>query len=241
MSHEQLGQDPKRNRQIFASIAHRYDLANDVMTFGIARHWRRLTAQRAEARPGDQVLDLATGTGDLALVFKRIVGPTGKVVGVDVSPEMLASAPKKAQEAQLEVDFFEADATNLPFEESSFDVCSIAYGIRNVSDPLKALSEMVRVLKPGGRLVVLETGKPTSALLAGLYQFYFRQMIPRLGALVTGEKAAYQYLNESSMAFPSGKDFLNLMQEAGKSQLSNLSSTSLMGGASYLYRAVKEK
>lgn len=234
-----LGQDPQKNRQIFASIAHRYDLANDLMTLGIARYWRQLAVNWSEVQPGERVLDLATGTGDLALAFKQKVGPSGSVIGTDVSTEMLSFAPAKAARLNLEVHFEEADATQLPFEDSSFDICSIAYGIRNVSDPIKALAEMGRVLRPGGRMIILETGRQSSKVLAQLYQLYFRQVIPRIGALVTGNKDAYQYLNESSMQFPSGEEFLQLMKQAVPSGFSTIEYRSLMGGASYLYRGVR--
>ncbi|NVJ25382.1 MULTISPECIES: bifunctional demethylmenaquinone methyltransferase/2-methoxy-6-polyprenyl-1,4-benzoquinol methylase UbiE [Myxococcus] len=201
-------------RQMFSSIATRYDVTNEVLSFGIHRLWRRTAVRLSRAKEGDSVLDCASGTGDLALVFKRKVGSNGRVVGTDFCPEMLESAPSKAAKAGLQVDFQVADAMALPFADNSFDVASIAFGIRNVDDPVKCLSEMGRVVKPGGRVVVLEFGQPQGAFGA-LFRFYSKTVMPAIGGLLTGNRAAYEYLPRTSAAFPAGDRFLSLMDQSG--------------------------
>ncbi|MCP3060277.1 bifunctional demethylmenaquinone methyltransferase/2-methoxy-6-polyprenyl-1,4-benzoquinol methylase UbiE [Myxococcus sp. K38C18041901] len=201
-------------RQMFSSIATKYDVTNEVLSFGIHRLWRRTAVRLSQAKPGDSVLDCASGTGDLALAFKRKVGATGHVIGTDFCAEMLESGPAKAAKAGLPVDFQVADAMDLPFEDNRFDVASIAFGIRNVDDPVKCLSEMGRVVKPGGRVVVLEFGQPTGAFGA-LFRFYSKTVMPTVGGLLTGNRAAYEYLPRTSAAFPAGERFLSLMDQSG--------------------------
>jgi demethylmenaquinone methyltransferase/2-methoxy-6-polyprenyl-1,4-benzoquinol methylase len=201
-------------RQMFSSIATRYDVTNEVLSFGIHRLWRRAAVKHSAAKGGDAVLDCATGTGDLALAFKRKVGNTGRVMGTDFCPEMLQSAPAKAAQAGLQVEFQVADAMALPFADDTFEVASIAFGIRNVDDPVACLREMARVVKPGGRVVVLEFGQP-SGLFGGLFRFYSRVIMPTLGGLLTGNRAAYEYLPRTAAAFPAGERFLDLMDKAG--------------------------
>ncbi|MFY1827783.1 bifunctional demethylmenaquinone methyltransferase/2-methoxy-6-polyprenyl-1,4-benzoquinol methylase UbiE [Myxococcus fulvus] len=201
-------------RQMFSSIATKYDVTNEVLSFGIHRLWRRTAVRLSQAKPGDSVLDCASGTGDLALAFKRKVGATGHVIGTDFCAEMLESGPAKAAKAGLQVDFQVADAMDLPFEDNRFDVASIAFGIRNVDDPVKCLSEMGRVVKPGGRVVVLEFGQPTGAFGA-LFRFYSKTVMPAVGGLLTGNRAAYEYLPRTSAAFPAGERFLSLMDQSG--------------------------
>lgn len=201
-------------RQMFSSIATRYDVTNEVLSFGIHRLWRRTAVRLSQAKPGDSVLDCASGTGDLALAFKRKVGGTGRVLGTDFCAEMLESAPAKAAKAGLQVDFQVADAMALPFADNSFDVASIAFGIRNVDDPVKCLQEMGRVVKPGGRVVVLEFGQPEGAFGA-LFRFYSKTVMPTIGGLLTGNRAAYEYLPRTSAAFPAGERFLSLMDQSG--------------------------
>ncbi|AKF81874.1 ubiquinone biosynthesis protein UbiE [Myxococcus fulvus 124B02] len=199
---------------MFSSIATKYDVTNEVLSFGIHRLWRRTAVRLSQAKPGDSVLDCASGTGDLALAFKRKVGATGHVIGTDFCAEMLESGPAKAAKAGLAVDFQVADAMDLPFEDNRFDVASIAFGIRNVDDPVKCLKEMGRVVKPGGRVVVLEFGQPTGAFGA-LFRFYSKTVMPTVGGLLTGNRAAYEYLPRTSAAFPAGERFLSLMDQSG--------------------------
>ncbi|XXF81126.1 bifunctional demethylmenaquinone methyltransferase/2-methoxy-6-polyprenyl-1,4-benzoquinol methylase UbiE [Myxococcaceae bacterium GXIMD 01537] len=201
-------------RQMFSSIATRYDVTNEVLSFGIHRLWRRKAVKYSGAKEGDSVLDCATGTGDLALSFKRKVGASGRVMGTDFCPEMLQSAPAKAAEAGLAVEFQVADAMALPFADNTFDVASISFGIRNVDDPVQCLREMGRVVKPGGRVVVLEFGQPTGPFGA-LFRMYSKVIMPAIGGLLTGNRAAYEYLPRTSAAFPAGERFLDLMDQSG--------------------------
>ncbi|MFL5356941.1 bifunctional demethylmenaquinone methyltransferase/2-methoxy-6-polyprenyl-1,4-benzoquinol methylase UbiE [Archangium sp.] len=204
-------------RQMFSSIATKYDVTNEVMSFGIHRLWRRAAVRLSGAQEGSAVLDCATGTGDLALAFKRKVGASGRVVGTDFCKEMLDNAPAKAAREGLQLEFQVADAMDLPFADNSFDVASIAFGIRNVDDPVKCLEEMGRVVRPGGRVVVLEFGQPTG-LFGALFRLYSKVVMPTIGGLLTGNRAAYEYLPRTSAAFPAGDKFLALMDQSGAYQ-----------------------
>jgi demethylmenaquinone methyltransferase/2-methoxy-6-polyprenyl-1,4-benzoquinol methylase len=217
---------------MFASIARRYDAANEVLSLGVHRAWRRAAVGLSGVRPGQRVLDCATGTGDLALAFKRAVGPTGEVVGTDFCAEMLEEAPRKARRAGLEVRFEVADVLALPYADDSFDVTSIAFGIRNVDDPVRCLREMARVVRPGGRVVVLEFGQPRGPFGA-LFRVYSRQVMPAIGGLLTGNRAAYEYLPRTAAAFPAGDRFLDLMDEAGA--FASRTATPLLAGTAYVY------
>ncbi|WP_338866061.1 bifunctional demethylmenaquinone methyltransferase/2-methoxy-6-polyprenyl-1,4-benzoquinol methylase UbiE [Myxococcus stipitatus] len=201
-------------RQMFSSIATRYDVTNEVLSFGVHRLWRRTAVRLSQAKAGESVLDCASGTGDLALAFKRKVGGTGRVLGTDFCAEMLESAPSKAAKAGLQVDFQVADAMALPFADNSFDVASIGFGIRNVDDPVKCLQEMGRVVKPGGRVVVLEFGQP-EGVFGALFRIYSKTVMPTIGGLLTGNRAAFEYLPRTSAAFPAGERFLSLMDQSG--------------------------
>lgn len=221
-----------RVRQMFAAIAPRYDVANEVLSLGVHRLWRRIAVRESGVRPGQSVLDCATGTGDLAIAFKRAVGPAGRVVGTDFCAEMLALAPHKAQRASLDIDFELADATALPYPDASFDVSSIAFGIRNVDDPMQCLRELARVTRPGGRVVVLEFGQP-SGIFGSLFRFYCRTILPRVGGALTGDRSAYEYLPRTAAAFPCGERFLGLMRQA--SAFDELKAKSLTFGVAYVY------
>lgn len=230
------GPSPEKIRTLFGSIAHGYDRANDVMTFGMARRWRQALVRWSGAQAGSRVLDCATGTGDLAIDFKRVVGPTGHVIGTDFCQEMLEHGPRRAEALGLDIGFELADATELPYEDNRFDVVSMAYGIRNVNDPIKALAEMARVCKPGGRVMILETGEGQLPLIKLAMSFYFQKVVPKLGGWVTGRPQAYEYLSESSLKFPSGNEFLKLMKASGS--FAETDYRSVMGGASFLYRGL---
>lgn len=222
-------------RMMFSSIAHRYDVTNEVLSFGIHRLWRRTAVRLSGAAPGMSVLDCATGTGDLALAFKRKVGEQGNVLGTDFCPEMLQTAPQKAEREGLSVSFEVADVLSLPYADSRFDVASISFGIRNVDDPVQCLRELGRVVKPGGRVVVVEFGQPRG-FFGGLFRFYSKVVMPNIGALLTGNRQAYEYLPRTAAAFPAGDDFLRLMDEAGSYR--ERTAHPLTFGTAYVYVGV---
>ncbi len=219
--------------QMFSQIAPRYDLANDVMSMGTHRLWRKKAVAAAGAKPGDAVLDCATGTGDLAIDFKRVVGPTGSVLGTDFNADMLKTAPQKAKAAGFDDLKFEvADATALPYADKRFDIASISFGIRNVDDPTKCLRELARVVKPGGRVMVLEFGQPTG-VFGALFRVYARFAMPLIGWALTGNRAAYEYLPRTASKFPSNEKFLGLMDDSRA--FSAKQAIPLMWGLAYIY------
>lgn len=200
--------------QMFDRIAARYDTLNRIISLGIDRSWRRKTVREMQLRDGDRVLDLATGTADLALeVAKR---DTLEVVGSDPSTQMLAIGRRKVEKRGLgdRVRLETGDAQELPYDADSFDACCMAFGIRNVPDRLAALREMARVIRPGGRVAILELGEPRGGLLGPLARFHIRQVVPTLGAILSGSKE-YRYLQRSIAAFPSPEEFAALMETAG--------------------------
>jgi len=202
-------------REMFGAIALRYDRANEVLSFGVHRRWRRRAVRLSGAASGMSVCDCATGTGDLAMAFQRTVGPNGTVVGVDFADTMILEARRKAAKAGLAIDYRVADVLALPFDDHSFDIASIAFGIRNVDDPLLGVKEMARIVRPGGRVLVLEFGQPDAALFGRVYRWYSRRVIPAVGRLITGRAAAYCYLAESASRFPAGEAFGALMRMTG--------------------------
>jgi demethylmenaquinone methyltransferase/2-methoxy-6-polyprenyl-1,4-benzoquinol methylase len=222
-------------RSMFASIADRYDVTNSVLSLGIHHLWRKKAVRLSGAKSGDKVLDCATGTGDLAITFKKKVGDTGYVKGTDFCQEMIDPAPSKAKKKGLIIDFEVADAMDLPYHDNTFDISSISFGIRNVDDPLVCLQEMSRVVRPGGRVVVLEFGQP-KGIMSWPYRFYSKYIIPFIGGLLTGNRDAYQYLPETSAAFPAGQAFLELMKKSGS--FSAQDSHKLNGGIAYIYVGV---
>lgn len=220
-------------REMFSSIAPRYDVANVVLSLGLDRTWRRAAVRESGVGPGARVLDCATGTGDLAFAFRRAVGSGGSVVGTDFCEPMLGPARQKAHRAGLgDVRFEVADALALPYPDATFDVAAIAFGIRNVDDPVQCLREMARVVRPGGRVVVLEFGQPEGTFGA-LYRLYSRSLMPRIGGLLTGNRSAYEYLPRTAAAFPAGESFLRLMDEAGS--FSARHSRPLSGDIAFVY------
>ena len=202
-------------RDIFDEVAPGYDRANQVLSLGVHHRWRRRLVRAAQAKTGMMVLDCATGTGDLAFEFKRIVGPSGQVSGLDFSPRMISWAEKKAARLELPVDFMIGDVLALPFPDDTFDITSIAFGIRNVDDPVAGLREMARVVRPGGGVAVLEFGQPDTAFFSRLYRWYSNRVIPTIGGWITGRPSSYRYLIESSAAFPAGDRFVDLMEQTG--------------------------
>jgi demethylmenaquinone methyltransferase/2-methoxy-6-polyprenyl-1,4-benzoquinol methylase len=226
--------NPEIIRQMFSKVAKNYDRGNNILSMGIHHLWRKKLVKLSGARATQSVLDCATGTGDLAIEFKQAVGKSGSVIGTDFCIEMLGPAPKKAAEKKLEIRFEPADVTQLQYKDNQFDITSISFGIRNVSDPVKALNEMARVTKPGGQVMVLEFGQVYVPVFGPLYNFYSEKVLPKLGGLVTGQGEAYEYLQRSSSAFPCREKFLDLMKQTGK--FSEMSYTSLTGGIAYIYK-----
>ena len=220
---------------MFSDIAGSYDRANSVLSLGVHHLWRRSTVKRSDVRPGDSVLDCATGTGDLAIAFKKAVGDDGHVAGTDFCADMLSFAPAKAEKAGLAIDWEVQDAMNLTYDDDSFDVASIAFGIRNVDDPVQALRSMGRVVRPGGRVMVLEFGRPLW-WMKPFFNFYSKVIIPAIGGLVSGKRDAYQYLTRTSAAFPTGDEFLSLMDDA--QMFAERRTVPLTGGIAYLYIGV---
>lgn len=197
---------------MFAAIARRYDLANDVLSLGVHRGWRRRLVRALGVSPGAVALDVCCGTGDLALALARA---GAEVAAIDFCPEMVALAQSKAPRSRRP-RLMVADALRLPFPDATFDVVTVAFGIRNVVDPVAGLREMARVCRPGGRVAVLEFCRPRFPVFSTLYGFYFRSVLPRLGAAVSGDRAgAYRYLQETVAAFPERDAFLALMRDAG--------------------------
>lgn len=217
---------------MFGAIAGRYDRANTVLSGPVHHLWRRTAVRWSGVGKGNAVLDCATGTGDLAIAFKKVVGPNGRVVGTDFTPEMIELARRKAQDITFDV----ADVTALPFDDDSFDAASISFGIRNVGDPAQGLAEMARVVRPGGHVLVLEFGQPSNRVASSLYDAYRRHFLPRLGGAVTGERGAYEYLESSAAKFPCGEDFVSLMRGAARFQ--SIDVKVLTFGIAYLYRGL---
>lgn len=197
--------------QMFGAIADRYDLMNRVMTLGRDQRWRGQAVEVANLALGGAALDVATGTGDLAFLLRERVGPEGRVVGVDFTPEMLRLARKKAASRGLSVSFEEGDAENLRFATASFQAVTCAFGVRNFENRERGVREMARVTAPGGRVVILELTPPRNPLA----RRYMDQVVPRLGQILARARDAYTYLPESAEQFPEPRELGKMMQAAG--------------------------
>ena len=204
-------------RSVFDSVASRYDLMNDLMSGGVHRLWKRYTIELSAARPGQIILDIAGGTGDLAARFSRLVGPEGQVILADINAAMLEVGRDRLIDkgAKGNIEVVQADAQALPFKDNSVDCITIAFGLRNVTDKALALRSMLRVLRPGGRLLVLEFSKPTSALLGKVYDQYSFQILPAMGRLIAQDADSYRYLAESIRKHPDQETLLAMMEDAG--------------------------
>lgn len=216
--YQTVGRDEKagRVRDVFDSVASRYDVMNDLMSAGLHRVWKRLTIEHAAVRRGQTVLDLAGGTGDLAAKFLNQVGASGRVVLADINASMLEEGRRRLIDggAASTLSVVQVDAENLPFADSTFDCITIAFGLRNVTDKDAALASMHRVLKPGGKALVLEFSKPADSLKP-LYDFYSFSVLPLMGKLVANDADSYQYLAESIRMHPDQDTLAKMMQSAG--------------------------
>ncbi len=204
-------------RGVFDSVAGKYDLMNDLMSFGIHRLWKRITLSRTGLRPGMRALDLAGGTGDLASGMRRQVGREGLVVLSDINAQMLMRGRDRLLDegAGAEAQAVQLDAERIPFADNSFDALTIGFGLRNVTHKEQALAEMLRVLKPGGRALVLEFSRPRHTALQRLYDLYSFKALPLMGRLVAGDEPSYQYLVESIRMFPDQETLKGMMEAAG--------------------------
>jgi len=213
---EKVPADEKAGRVagVFSSVASRYDLMNDLMSAGLHRLWKRFTVDQSGLRPGQRVLDVAGGTGDLAIQFAKRVGPTGGVVLTDINAAMLKRGRDRVIDAGNVMPAVQCDAEHLPFHDSCFDCVSVAFGLRNMTDKLRALTEMHRVLRPGGRLLVLEFSHVWQPLQR-LYDAYSFNVIPRLGKLITDDSESYRYLAESIRMHPDQEQLKTLLEQAG--------------------------
>jgi len=202
---------------VFDSVATKYDLMNDVLSLGIHRIWKRFTINCSGARSGQKVLDLAGGTGDLTAKFSRIVGKTGSVVLADINDSMLKVGRTKLRDSGIvgNVEYIQANAEELPFPDNHFDIVTIAFGLRNVTDKDKALASIFRVLKPGGRLLVLEFSKPLYKPVSKFYDFYSFNVLPKLGKLIANDSESYQYLAESIRMHPDQETLKEMMNKVG--------------------------
>ena len=224
--------------KVFDSVAGRYDLMNDVMSFGIHRLWKRFAIEQAAVRPGHKVLDVAGGTGDLSAVFAKLVGANGRVTIADINAAMLEVGRARLADRGLagNIEFVQADAEDLPFPDNHFDAITIAFGLRNVTHQDRALASMFRVLKPGGRLLVLEFSKPVLPGLGAVYDAYSFNLLPKFGKLIANDEASYRYLVESIRKHPDQETLKGLMEAAGFERVHYFN---LSGGIVALHKGYK--
>ncbi len=222
-------------RGMFDRIAGVYDLMNSAMTAGLHHQWRERAVDRAQVGPGSDALDVCCGTGDLALELRRRIGPDGRVVGSDFSEPMLELARRKSGDEGLPVEFGWADALELPYGDESFDAVTIGFGARNLADLDKGLAEMARVLRPGGRLVILEITRPQREPLASFYSLWFDRVVPVIGTFA-GDSDAYSYLPNSVRTFPAPERLASMMDAAGFTEIRWLL---LAGGIIAVHSATK--
>lgn len=238
--YQTIGKDEKVEKvaDVFHSVAAKYDIMNDLMSGGIHRLWKKLTIEASCARKGHHILDIAGGTGDLAAKFSRIVGNEGHVILADINNSMLNVGRDKLTDKGIvsNINYVQANAECLPFPDNHFDCITIAFGLRNVTDKDAALHSMYRILKPGGRLLVLEFSKPTNPLLEKVYDTYSFKLLPKMGQLVANDSESYQYLAESIRMHPDQETLKGMMDEAGFDQTSYYNMT---GGIVALHKGLK--
>lgn len=233
-----LEEKAQRVRAVFDSVADKYDVMNDVMSLGVHRLWKRFAIEMTGLRPGQRALDLASGTGDLAMQLAERVGARGLVVASDINAAMLGRGRERLVNKGVvgNVEYTLANAESLPFADDNFDCVTIAFGLRNVTDKDAALRSIYRVLKPGGRLLVLEFSKPVAPGLAPIYDTYSFKLLPLMGKLIADDEASYRYLAESIRMHPGQRELKTMMEAAGfeKCEFFNLS-----GGIVALHRGYK--
>jgi len=223
-------------RQMFAAIAQHYDVLNTVLSFGLHHYWRQQVVTVSGIPSGARLLDVCSGTADLALAFARYLGHDGQVIAMDFCEAMLDRGHQKAVQQGIHLRSTLADAQHLPFGDAVFDVVTVAFGLRNVDNLTTALREMYRVLRPGGTALVLEFGQPHGAVLGPLYRFYSHYILPRLGGWVSGHPEAYTYLPRTAAVFPAGVRFV---REMVAQDFTDVHAQALSGGIVYLYRAMR--
>ena len=223
---------------IFNSVADRYYLMNHLMSIGIHRIWKRFAIELSAVREGNSVLDIAGGTGDLAIKFSDIVGPDGTVVLADINESMLKVGRDKLLDKcwRSNINFVQTDAQKLPFPDANFECITIAFGLRNVTDKSAALKSMYRALKPGGRLLILEFSKPTNEILAKAYDTYSFHILPLMGKIVANDSDSYKYLAESIRMHPDQEELQILVEDAG---FSNCDYYNMTGGIVAIHRGIK--
>jgi len=223
---------------VFHSVASKYDIMNDLMSLGIHRIWKRLTIESSGVRPGYKVLDIAGGTGDLTMQFSKRVGEQGQVVLADINSSMLNVGRDRLLDRGYgsNIEFVQANAETLPFPDNHFNCVSIAFGLRNVTDKDKAIASMTRVLKPGGRLLILEFSKPSNPMLSTIYDKYSFTALPFMGKLITNDSSSYQYLAESIRMHPDQETLKGMMENAG---LVNCRYHNMSGGIVALHTGIK--
>ncbi|MBG3012455.1 bifunctional demethylmenaquinone methyltransferase/2-methoxy-6-polyprenyl-1,4-benzoquinol methylase UbiE [Proteus faecis] len=224
--------------RVFHSVASKYDLMNDLMSFGVHRIWKRYTIEASGVRRNQRVLDLAGGTGDLTAKFSRLVGENGEVVLADINDSMLKMGREKLRDHGIvgNVSYVQANAEELPFPDNHFDCITISFGLRNVTDKAKALRSMFRVLKPGGRLLVLEFSKPVLEPLSKIYDAYSFHILPKIGQVIVNDAESYRYLTESIRMHPDQETLKGMMEEAGFDQVTY---TNMTGGIVALHKGFK--
>ncbi|MDY3693499.1 MAG: bifunctional demethylmenaquinone methyltransferase/2-methoxy-6-polyprenyl-1,4-benzoquinol methylase UbiE [Proteus mirabilis] len=224
--------------RVFHSVASKYDLMNDLMSFGVHRIWKRYTIEASGVRRNQRVLDLAGGTGDLTAKFSRLVGENGEVVLADINDSMLKMGREKLRDHGIvgNVNYVQANAEELPFPDNHFDCITISFGLRNVTDKAKALRSMFRVLKPGGRLLVLEFSKPVFDPLSKIYDAYSFHILPKIGQVIVNDAESYRYLTESIRMHPDQETLKGMMEEAGFDQVTY---TNMTGGIVALHKGFK--
>lgn len=224
--------------EVFHSVAAKYDVMNDLMSMGVHRAWKRFTLECSRVRTGDKVLDIAGGTGDITALMSRRVGAEGQVVLADINASMLKVGRSKLRDKGVvgNVEYVQANAESLPFPDNHFDVITIGFGLRNVTNKSKALASMFRILKPGGRLLVLEFSKPQYGWLTKVYDTYSFKLLPKMGELIANDSESYQYLAESIRMHPDQDTLAQMMGDVGFEEVNYFN---LTGGIVALHKGYK--